>query len=131
LHTAIKYFTEKIKTENVPNVSFVSNIENIRFNNKAELILYRTITELLSNTLQHADAKNVKIDFFYGKPELSIFYSDDGIGFDIEKFEKNEFSGMGRYNLISGINFPGGTINFESEPNKGLSVGIKLKINPC
>jgi signal transduction histidine kinase len=131
LHTAIKHFSDKISGEQIPVIQFRSNIENVRFPAEAELILFRAVCELISNTLQHAEAKNIQIEIYFSDHELTIAYSDDGIGADIMAIDKFENSGLGHYNIISGIRLLGGTIKFESEPGKGLSAGIKIKLQSC
>ena len=42
--------------------------------------LYRIVMELLNNTIKHADAKQVKIEFFRYKGYIACSYSDDGKG---------------------------------------------------
>jgi signal transduction histidine kinase len=57
---------------------------------------------------------------------LNIGYSDDGIGFDINKILSNK-KGLGLFNLQNRIETVGGSIKMFSEP--GLGVDYQIKIN--
>lgn len=49
-------------------------------NSSAALISFRIIRECLTNTLRHAKAKNVSLKFEQNDNDISITFSDDGIG---------------------------------------------------
>ena len=69
--------------------------EIVKFDPTLEIIIYRVITELINNTLKHAHAKIIKINFIIKGKLLSILYYDDGVGFDFNKTIKNPEKGLG------------------------------------
>ena len=102
LSKAIKSFINKLNIIGNPLISINSNIEDNRFPYNIEVVLYRVISELISNTLQHANAHNIYIDLLTDKKTISLLYIDDGIGFNVVNVE-NGISGLGYFNIKSRI----------------------------
>jgi signal transduction histidine kinase len=90
---------------------------------QSALALFRVIQELLSNTLKHADAKNVRIDFFSADNVTGLTYSDDGKGFTNITPKK---SGMGMQNIEARLKMIGANFEIQSEPGKGFIIKIVL-----
>jgi signal transduction histidine kinase len=99
---AVKSFVGKLPLSGQPKININSNIENQRFTYTTEVVMYRIISELIVNSLKHADARNIYIDLFIEGKKLRLKYIDDGIGFDMNKPEY-ERKGMGYSNIISRI----------------------------
>lgn len=129
LYSAIEAFSDKINASNIIELVFSSNIKNIRFDFNVETILYRVVCELINNTLKHASAKKINIDINIEDKTLSIYYFDDGIGFDVEKILSHETTGMGYSNIITRLKSINGKINASCEPNTGLHININVEIN--
>ncbi|SED12572.1 Tetratricopeptide repeat-containing protein [Tenacibaculum sp. MAR_2009_124] len=81
-------------------------------------MLYRVLKELLTNMTKYSKASFVTIFFEEKGNKVFIKYKDNGVGCDLIK--KN-----GLINAENRINSVGGTITFESEPNKGFTCKIK------
>lgn len=90
-----------------------------------EIVIYRTISELLNNTFKHSNALNVTINIKYIDNNIYVYYSDDGIGFDKEKiFNSNK--GHGFIFMNNRIKQIGGKIKYITSKNKGLKVIINI-----
>ena len=98
-----------------------SNITNKRFDNSIETVLYRVLCELISNTIRHAQAQQITITIAHENQQLTIDYTDDGIGFQTNILEHTS---MGISNMQSRIKSIHGTIDFESHKNKGFRTRI-------
>lgn len=129
LYSAVKSFNEKISETGTIKIVLNSNIQTVRFDFNTETILYRIICELINNTLKHASAKSINIDMFLENKTLTIYYFDDGVGFDTEKVLNNEDSGMGFPNILTRLKSINGTINIESEHNSGVNINIKVDVS--
>lgn len=90
------------------------------------LALFRVIQELLSNTIKHAAAKNVAINFFSAGNTISLTYTDDGKGFNSTVIKK---SGMGMQNIEARLKMIGAGFDIQSEPGKGFTIKIQLPVN--
>jgi len=125
---ALKSFISKFSTDESPLIILNSNIENKRYDYNVEVVLYRVVCELITNTIKHASANSISIDIFEENATLSLVYFDNGIGFD-DKIIDNLSKGMGYSNIKSRVKSLNGTIEIESKPNSGLCVTISLKVN--
>jgi signal transduction histidine kinase len=127
LEKAIHNFINKIVHNDLLQISFTSNIQNLRFNQNLEISLYRIICELINNTIQHAVASHAALDIRMSHHEIRMVYTDDGIGFDSKKvFE--ESSGIGFSNMISRIDSFKGKIDIQSAPNEGVVIVITVPV---
>jgi PAS domain S-box-containing protein len=124
---AIRGFIDKITFNQQLEVEFESNIEN-RLAETIEIAVYRLITELLNNTLKHASAKRVNIKIVLEEQLLTVSYSDNGIGFDLEAL-KQRTSGIGLFNIKSRIEKLGGTITINTSIGKGFQLFAQININ--
>lgn len=84
--------------------------------------IYRIIQELLVNMKKHSMASVVVFKFEETKREVSIFYSDNGVGILLEPLVAKN----GLQNVETRIHNIGGSISFDSESRKGLQISIKF-----
>ena len=121
LQKAIKSFINKLQINDTPIIQYNCNLDNQRFTFNIEVVVYRVVCELISNTLSHANANNIYIDLFKNDSELTLQYIDDGIGFDENKIAE-ELSGLGYANLQSRIKSINGTFEIFTKPGEGIKV---------
>ncbi len=127
LQKAVKSFINRLQIIGDPIIRLNSNLGEKRFAYNLEVVLYRVICELLSNTLRHAGAHNVYIDLIADDKSITLKYIDDGIGFDVAKEEK-KLSGLGYSNMKSRIKSLNGTFQVFSAPGEGIRVDIQISL---
>jgi len=89
--------------------------------------IYRIIQEIIHNTIKHANATGLKIEFKINKRSLIILTEDDGKGFDyIQKSKEN--TGLGLRNLLSRTDVLGGNMYIESRTSKGTKYTFEIPI---
>ena len=86
--------------------------------------IYRIIQETLQNTIKHAEAKNVILDFSIVEEDLLVTIQDDGVGFNPQKSKK----GIGLKNMKSRIEKLHGSLEITSAVNKGIQIVIKIPL---
>jgi signal transduction histidine kinase len=91
-----------------------------------ELIVYRICSELINNTLKHAQASNAEFNFSQHKNKVSLIYRDDGIGFNPKEMSY-ELNKSGLYNIIRRIETLEGRYELISEPGNGVEIRIFFK----
>jgi len=125
---ALNNFANKINITKTIRINLITELKDERFDASVEVVLYRVICELINNTIKHAHAKKINISLtITDNNYITIIYSDDGKGFDVNKIiEQQGGSGMGFSNIYSRINSLKGEINIESENKKGTLVTIKV-----
>lgn len=129
LNKAIKSFISRLPDTGSLSINFETNTENKRFLYNVEVVIYRVVCELISNSLQHSQARNIYITLFEEDSFLKLDYLDDGIGFnkDILKIEEK---GLGFENIRSRVISLNGTIDTYTMPGEGVRVHITIdKIN--
>ena len=120
--TLIKYI-EKINNLGEININYkFDDLGSI--NEDVEIIIFRVISELINNTLKHANAKNIILNISRNKSGFLIEFSDDGIGFNVHKSIKK--GGLGLKNIVTKIKSINGKIKIESEINKGSFIKIEI-----
>ena len=128
LASAIKSFSGKIDSTKTICTSFNSNMFEDRLDYNTEVVLYRVVCELINNTIKHAQAKNIEIELTRHNSLLTLVYSDDGKGFDVNEVLYGHSEGMGYANIMSRIKSIKGIINVESDLEKGTKVIIIVNI---
>ncbi len=87
-----------------------------------KIAVYRVLQELMTNMQKHSKASLVAIVFATEKQQTTIKYSDNGVGIDLDcVLSKN-----GLRNIERRIQNIGGTLTFESQPNKGFKAQMQL-----
>lgn len=100
-----------------------------RFDGKQEVALYRVLQELVNNTLKHAKAERIEVDYTWQRNQLIFRYLDNGKGFDKEKAIKQRGgAGLGLRNIESRITLIGGQLDYKTAPGKGLVVTTTVPI---
>lgn len=125
LKKALKSFISRLPIIENPTINLDTNIEDRRFHYNVEVILYRVICELISNSLKHSKARNVYITLMADEQSVSLDYLDDGIGFDSEILELSE-KGMGFANIRSRIKSLNGTFEIYTKQDEGVRVNITI-----
>lgn len=123
LTEAIKIFTNNIRKATSIDIQFESNLEE-RLSENIEITFYRSLTELMNNTIKHAKATTATIKLTIDK-NLTLTYSDNGIGFDKTLVSSK---GMGMFNLKNRIQSLGGSFDIYSKPSEGFLAIIKAPI---
>ena len=89
-----------------------------------EVALFRVCQELVNNTLKHAKATKIALSLTEFEDRVSLFYVDNGIGFDI----KDVYTGYGLKNIRERIEVFDGYLNFVSSEN-GTEVEVEIPLS--
>ncbi len=122
--TAVESFIEKFNLSEKLNIKFRYG-DIGRFDENKEITIYRLFSELINNTIKHAEATNVLFEIKETSKEVELFYTDDGIGFNPEQISSDSI-GMGLGNFKSRIQSFNGQFVLKSQPGNGIEVKIKL-----
>jgi signal transduction histidine kinase len=125
LARASESFLTRVNPDKKLNISFNSNISEKRLGTSLETILYRTLTELVNNTLKHSDAQHISISILESDDVIELVYVDDGKGFESDVVADK---GQGLTTIRSRIHAIGGEIMVSSAPGKGIRVTVTLHL---
>ncbi len=87
---------------------------------KRHLHVFRIVQELINNSIRHGRASTISVSFKKAGDKIECTYTDNGKGFDTADLKN--MRGLGMKNIDSRIIFLGGSIIFNSENGKGVTV---------
>lgn len=90
--------------------------------------IYRMVQELVHNCIRHANATELTVQLEAGNQLLSIFYKDNGVGFNFDAAVNNS-TGLGLRSLKSRVDLMGGSMQADSKPQKGTRFIFQIPIN--
>ena len=116
-------FEEQKRTYNTRFYYFIdASIDWEIVSNNCKINLYRIIQESLQNCNKYAEASVIKIVLKKTEEHLYLQISDNGVGFDVDKYTK----GIGLQNMISRVNECKGLFEITSEKGEGTIIIIKV-----
>jgi signal transduction histidine kinase len=122
LEKAIETFADQLFS--TTDIKFESNLnfDKNRLSDEMKISCYRIVSELMNNSLKHANPKNVSLEITETESLLTIHYKDDGCGFEnFQTGKKSKSPGMGFNNIISRTKSLNGMFHLETSPGKGFS----------
>jgi signal transduction histidine kinase len=127
LISALQYLSETLNRKSNLNVKLIFIPENISLPRSLEIITYRTVQELLNNSIRHSEATEIILQLVQHPTSLSIIVEDNGKGFDYRK-EKSKKGTIGLKKIMQRVELFDGKIEVDSTPGKGTVITIDLSI---
>lgn len=124
---AVTNFINKLPLPPHIKILFDTDIRKERFGSDTEIILYRVCCELINNSIKHSECTRMKLTILCDKDNIYLTFADNGKGFDYEKVMQSDKKGLGLSNIVSRIEFLGGTLEVNSVKDKGTVTYIKVK----
>ncbi len=90
--------------------------------------LYRVLQEIILNTVKHARATELNIEFSKEDDQFLIRTADNGIGYDAYEIRENHKMGLGLLGIQSRIEYLKGTMISSDEIKKGTRYNIRIPI---
>jgi signal transduction histidine kinase len=109
----------------VGNISFQTdfNLEEDHLSEEMKISCYRIISELMNNSVKHANPSLVYLGINESNGILRMKYKDDGSGFENYLTGKDSKArGMGFNNILSRIKSLKGMYQIKTSPGKGFSI---------
>ncbi len=108
----------------IPGAGFTCYGNDDRLDPKLEVMIYRTIHELVNNVLKHAGADEILVQLVQESDRVSITVQDNGRGFD----PAAPGSGTGLNNIRNRVASYNGRMEIYSEPGKGTEINVEFKL---
>jgi len=92
------------------------------------VMVFRSIQELLTNTVKHAQASRATIRLLNDADDLCVIVEDDGVGFDASSRGglPSAAGGFGLFSIRERIGHLGGRVQVDSGPGKGTRIQISV-----
>lgn len=130
LIAAVEWLGSQFKEQYGLKVKVNAQIKKIDMDEEIRLILYQAFRELFNNTVKHAQANRVHIDFELSEHDLEIRFTDDGIGFNLSQLDNKQAttSGFGIFNIKDRIKYLDGRFEIQSQPGSGATALIRVPL---
>jgi PAS domain S-box-containing protein len=122
---SLENFCQSINATKLLEISFMHEALSHHLGSTIELTLYRIITELINNTIKHAQAQQVHIKLLQEASRIRLSYHDDGIGFELDKALEKSDQTLGLKNIISRVRSLKGSFSFRNT-RPGIEILIDL-----
>jgi signal transduction histidine kinase len=124
LKSAIEELADDYNSSKKVSISYDLNYPKNYLNKTFELHVFRVIQELINNSIKHGKAKNINLVVTKTNTNLNFIYTDNGVGFDIDRAQFQK--GLGMKNIESRIELLKGVLSIKSKINKGVTVKITI-----
>ncbi|MCZ6490266.1 MAG: PAS domain S-box protein [Acidobacteria bacterium] len=126
LEAALRHLGEQMERQDGIRCHFETDNQPKPLCNEANVVLYRTVRELVRNVEKHAHAHQVKIAVARVGDQIHISVEDDGVGFDASRIGQGVLP-SGRFGLFSiceQLKQMGGWLEGESVPGQGTRIVV-------
>jgi PAS domain S-box-containing protein len=129
---ALNWLIDNVETTHKIECQLNSNVNHINLNDVKSILLYRSIQEVLTNTIKYANASLITLDINKGKLGLGIFITDNGVGFDTSKLNNQQnqsHNGFGLFTIQERIRNIQGKFEIKSKINVGTSINFFIPLS--
>lgn len=128
LINALQTHADRINLTDSLKIAITHNLpEGHRLPSNIEIVIYRVLLELITNSVRHSQGTAIGIGLNLNQDQLIVDYSDNGIGFDIDKILHDNTKGIGLKNILSRVRSIKGLLTFETEKT-GFNLSIDVII---
>lgn len=127
LQGALQELVRAVEKKAGLDVQLLVNQWDEQLDDSLELDLYRTIQELISNVLRHAQATELTIQLTRNEEGLTVVVEDNGLGFEQDGGSRSD--GLGLRNIEGRMYKYGGNFNIDSTPNRGTTAIIDIPLS--
>ncbi len=126
---AVKTFANQLLSDTSVDFDFFTNLKEQRYAYEIEINVYRIFTELVNNSIKHADPDKIVLEIMEEDRLLRFKYLDNGKGFGKTRYGLTpEDTGMGMSNIRSRVKSLNGSFHMETSPGEGLLVHIVIPL---
>lgn len=125
LARGIQNFIDRSTALHKVKISFATNLRGERYDTDIEVIMYRVVCELITNSLKHSGCGEIRMSLSSGGDTLELQYTDNGRGFDPQAMMD---CGMGLSNIQSRVNSLNGDSDIRSSKGKGMGASVKVNV---
>ena len=126
----IKELCNQINYTGIAEINFSTTQDNLEFDKKIELQLYRLVKEVLNNTIKHAKPTVIDLNIENHENNLLVRIVHNGIGITTEAIEKlaESSKGLGLKSILTRTQLINASIDFSFSNKQLCQVIIKTPI---
>jgi two-component system sensor histidine kinase DegS len=122
----VKRYIETIKEQSGLDISFVATGIETRLESYIEVMIFRSVQELLGNAVRHSQATQVKVQLNIEPDEVKVSVDDNGKGFSPENLPDK--SNLGLKLIKDRSEMLGGHLEIDSTEGRGTRVSFEIPL---
>lgn len=128
---ALDWLLEKFSEENDIQTFCNHEAVNVDLRHEQEVILFRSVDEVLKNIIKHAEATSVVVNTQTSRYAFMVRIHDDGKGFDtgILKPQQRKTGSFGLFSIKERIEYLGGVLDIQSNQGQGTTVTLNVPVS--
>lgn len=126
LEGALKSIADRVNQTTGLTMSYDTFGLETKMDTLIEHTLYRTIQEIVSNTIKHSRASRLFIQITRGDNEISLMAEDDGLGFNYAELRESGTNGLA--NMQTRIENLHGNMFVDSQLKRGTIISILIPL---
>lgn len=127
LGPALDWLAEQFTKKHRMEVKTIVQGEVPRLAEEIEVFAFRSVQEILTNAVKHAQANKITVKLSLGEGTLELSVSDNGVGFPAIRSNSNSTDGgFGLFSIRERLMHLGGSITIDSSPNQGACVTLLI-----
>jgi two-component system sensor histidine kinase DegS len=124
LAPTLNRYVEALKSQTNIDIRFNTSGMEERLESYIEVMIFRSVQELLGNVIRHSQATQVKVQMDAASGEVKVSVDDNGKGFNVETL--SETTGMGLKVIKDRVDMIGGEMDIDSVPGQGTRVSFSM-----
>ncbi|HEV7610665.1 MAG TPA: chemotaxis protein CheB [Steroidobacteraceae bacterium] len=129
LVSAIEWLSEEMRKSYQLEVVLEDDLEPKPLDSITASIVFRAVRELLINVIRHSQVKIARVSTRSAKGQLTLEIIDKGNGFPLDGVQSRPYTGLGLATIRERIMYIGGTLQINSEHNRGTTATIKVPLH--
>ncbi len=126
---ALEWLSEEMRKSYRLEVVLDDDLEPKPLDSVTASIVFRAVRELLINVIRHSQVKIARVAARSVKGQLTLEISDKGNGFSLDAAQSRLSPGLGLATIRERIMYIGGTLQINSERNRGTTATIKVSLH--
>lgn len=120
LSVALEWRLDKFTEETSIKTNYKHSGDGVKLPNEQEVILFRSVDEVLKNIVKHAQATTVSVNTEASEHSFMVKINDNGKGFDtsILKPQQRKADSFGLFSIRERIEYLGGVLDIQSGKGK-------------
>ena len=129
LEKAIETFAQQLLSPTNIKFESILNFDENHLSEEMKISCYRIVSELINNSIKHANPSVVNLEINETERLLAIKYKDNGCGFENFQMDTNrKIPGMGFSNIISRTKSLNGMYHIQTSPGNGFFVEFYIPL---
>jgi PAS domain S-box-containing protein len=131
LEKALEWLAEQTHKKYDITVTFEDDKEEKPLDDNTKILLFQSVSELLTNVAKHARTKNASLSINRNTSTVEIRVKDSGVGFLIPDRDSTDIKieGLGLFRIKERLEPLGGQMEIESQPNHGTRITLSVPLS--